>query len=69
MINIGDIVQVDFNGAQITLCRNAMVIYKPVATGDSWIFKDPVTGFEYHVSEGCTISKKLESLRGNDEQD
>ena len=58
IIEIGDRVQVDFNGAQITLCRDAEVIYKPQATGDCWIFKAHDTGFTYHVSEGCTISRK-----------
>ena len=58
IIEIGDTVQVDFNGAQITLCRDAEVIYKPQAIGDSWIFKARDTGFTYHVSEGCTVSRK-----------
>lgn len=58
-IKKGDKVQVDFNGAQITLTRDAEVIYVPCATGDSWIFKGNDTGFLYYVSEGCTVSKKL----------
>jgi len=58
IIEIGDKVQVDFNGAQITLCRDAEVIHKPQASGDSWILKARDTGFTYHISEGCTISRK-----------
>ena len=58
-IEIGDRVQVDFNGAQITLCRDAEVIHIPVATGDGWVFKGHDTGFLYTVSEGCTVSLKI----------
>ena len=58
-IQEGDIVQVDFNNAQITLCRDAVVIHVPVATGDSWVFEARDTGYTYHVSEGCTVSRKL----------
>ena len=57
-IQEGDTVQVDFNGAQITLCRDAIVIYKPSAPGDSWVFEARDTGYTYHVSEGCTVSRK-----------
>jgi len=57
VIGIGDRVQVDFNGAQITLCRDAEVIYKPQGIGDSWVFKGHDTGSIYHISEGCTITK------------
>jgi hypothetical protein len=55
-IEIGDIVTVNFHGAQITLCHRAEVIYIPCATGDSWIFLDRETGVLHHVSEGCTVS-------------
>ena len=58
-INAGDIVSVDFNGAQLTLCHSAEVMYTPCATGDSWIFKDSKNGTIHYVSEGCTITKKL----------
>lgn len=54
-IEEGDTVRVDFNNAQVTLCYSATVLYKPQATGDSWIFKDDETGFVHHVSEGCTV--------------
>lgn len=57
----GDIVAVNFNNAQITLCHEAELILSPCATGDSWIFKDVRTGFLHYVSEGCTVSKKLSS--------
>lgn len=57
-IVVGDLVRVDFNGAQITLSHEAEVISKPVATGDSWVFRDLRTGKVHYVSEGCTITKE-----------
>ena len=56
-IEKGDTVTVNFNGAQITLCHRAEVIYKPCATGDSWIVEDLETGDMHYVSEGCTMTK------------
>lgn len=56
-IQEGDIVTVNFNNSQYTLCKNAEVRHIPCATGDSWIFIDCDTGCTYYVSEGCTISK------------
>ena len=58
-IKIGDIVSVNFNGAQITLCHKAKVIRVPVAIGDSWIFEDVATWTVHHVSEGCTVTREL----------
>ena len=55
-IKEGDIVHVDFNNAQFTLCKRAEVLYTPSATGDSWHFKDVDTGKIHYVSEGCTIT-------------
>ena len=55
-INVGDIVSVNFNSSQYTLCKEAEVIRVPVATGDSWVFKTD-TGTIHYVSEGCTITK------------
>jgi hypothetical protein len=55
-INVGDIVAVNFNGAQLTLCHEARVDYMPCATGDSWQFYDLRTKKLHWVSEGCTIS-------------
>lgn len=56
-IKIGDIVHVDFNNAQFTLCSQAEVLALPFATGDSWVFKDMTSGDIHYVSEGCTITK------------
>lgn len=56
LIKKGDIVAVNFYGAQITLSHKAEVMYKPCATGDSWVFKDLETGIIHFVSEGCTIT-------------
>lgn len=57
----GDIVSVNFNNAQITLCHEAELISYPCSAGDSWVFKDVRTGFLHYVSEGCTVSKRLSS--------
>ncbi len=57
-IKEGDKVIVNFNGAQITLCHEAEVLYVPCATGDSWHFRDLKTGELHYVSEGCTITKR-----------
>jgi len=56
-IKEGDLVHVDFNSSQLTLCRRAVVLKVPCATGDSWVFKELQTGEVYYVSEGCTITK------------
>lgn len=57
-IEEGDIVQVDFNGAQITLTCDAVVIQKPTNPGEGWVFEARDTGYTYHVTEGCTINRK-----------
>lgn len=57
-IKEGDLVHVDFNGAQLTLCHEAEVLYMPCQTGDSWVFRDTATGDLHYVSEGCTITKR-----------
>lgn len=56
-IEIGDIVKINFNNSQTTLCSKATVLYKPQATGDSWQFKDCATNEIHYVSEECTITK------------
>lgn len=56
----GDIVSVNFNEAQLTLCHKAEIMYIPVALGDSWIFRDINTEALYYVSEGCTITRIME---------
>lgn len=58
LLKVGDYVEVNFNNAQITLCHRAEILYIPVATGDSWHFKDLDTGQIHYVSEGCTITTK-----------
>jgi len=57
-IEIGDTVVVCFNGAQITLCYEAIVLSVPLGVGDPWVFQDTQTGFLHYVSEGCTVSKR-----------
>ena len=54
-ITEGDLVSVNFNGAQNTLYHRAFVKHIPCATGDSWIFEEDVTGNIAYVSEGCTV--------------
>ena len=56
-IEENDLVRVNFNNAQITLCKYAKVLRIPCATGDSWIFLDLQTDKLHYVSEGCTITK------------
>lgn len=56
-IQEGDVVRVDFNGAQFTLSSRATVLHVPVSTGDSWIIKDAATNALTYISEGCTITK------------
>ncbi len=60
-ITVGDLVRVNFNNAQFTLGKLMTVLYKPCATGDSWIFRDelsdPPNKTIHYVSEGCTITK------------
>jgi len=56
IIDKGDIVRVNFNNAKTTLCGEAIVEYKPCATGDSWVFVDSKTGATHYVSEGCTVT-------------
>jgi len=60
LIKVGDTVSVTFNGAQMTLVHYGVVLNKPVATGDSWIIQDSNSGRIHYISEGCTITKKIE---------
>ncbi len=55
----GDIVKVDCNNAQITISFKAEILHIPVATGDSWRFKDIKTNNLIYCSEGITITKKF----------
>lgn len=57
-IKVGDIVTVNFNGSQLTLCFEAEVLYVPCASGDSWHFLDKHSGDIHYVSEGCTVTKR-----------
>ena len=59
-IHEGDIVRVDFNNAQITLCHRAIVLYIPCAVGDSWHFEDMDTGNIHYVNESCTITRFID---------
>jgi hypothetical protein len=55
-IKVGDIVSVNFNGAQMTLIHKGNLLSMPVATGDSWVVEDINDGVIHYISEGCTIS-------------
>lgn len=61
-LEIGDIVKVDCNNAQITLAFKAEVLHIPGATGDSWRFLNLLTNELIYVSEGITITKQLSVL-------
>lgn len=56
-IFIGDIVVVNFNNAQTTLCHRGKVLSYPCMTGDSWVIEDCVSGDIHYISEGCTLTK------------
>lgn len=56
-INKGDVVRIDFNNAQRTLCLNATVLFTPLNEGDSWVFKSNIDNTIFYVSEACTITK------------
>jgi hypothetical protein len=43
-IEEGDVVSVNFNTAQMSLCDRAIVKHVPIATGDSWQFLNLDTG-------------------------
>ena len=58
LIILGDIVSVNCYNGMSTISHKAEVLHIPVATGDSWIFKDLGTGTIHYISEGITVSKK-----------
>lgn len=55
-LKVNDIVHVDFNNAQYTLCPKAILIQIPTQTGESWIFNDFEKKQLHYVSEGCTVT-------------
>lgn len=67
-ITVGDIVTVSFNHTSTVLCYRAKVLHEPAATGDSWVFQDEVNNMIYYVSEGCTISKRIEQNLNENER-
>ncbi len=66
-IEIGDIVSVNFNGAQFTLCHRAKVFNIPHMTGDSWIVKDLDDDKIHYISELCTITLLIKQGETDDE--
>lgn len=62
-IGVGDIVSVNFNNAQTTLCNRAEVIDIPIATGDFWHFRELWSDTVHYVSEGCTVTKLKDQER------
>jgi len=56
MIEIDDIVRVNFNNSQFCLCEEARVMHIPHATGESWNFLNLRTNETHYVSEGCTVT-------------
>jgi len=56
MITKNDIVVVNFNNVQYTLCKRAKVIYTPAEAGDSWVFEDLDNSKIHYVSEPCTVT-------------
>ena len=61
LIELGDIVCVNFNNVQYTLVSRGEVIDIPCATGQSWIIQDTHGVGKnkpklHYISEGCTIT-------------
>lgn len=56
-IDVGDLVAVSIHAGDVVISPSAIVEYMPVATGDSWIFRDTKTNQIHYISEGCTVSK------------
>jgi len=56
-IKSGDIVRVNFCGAQYTLCSKAEVLWCLDMHHESWGFKNLETGQIHYVSERCTVTK------------
>ena len=54
----GDHVSVHMHASQITLIKNAMILYVPCATGDSWGFADLDTCSDVWTTEPITIVKQ-----------
>jgi hypothetical protein len=59
-IKEGDLVSVDFNGAQFTPCHEAKVLHRPCQTGEPWLLRSTATGSVYYVG-GCTVTKAAPS--------
>lgn len=57
MIKVGDVVIVNFNQAQSTLCFNGKVLSMPMNSGEPWIIEDLDNGHLHYISEHCTITK------------
>lgn len=55
-IEVNDIVTVNFNNAQFTLCHEAIVRYVPNSNNEAWIFEDCRNKEIHYVSEPCTIT-------------
>lgn len=58
-IEIGDIVAVNFNNSQYTLCSKAEVIWHPINLPlgqDAWVVKNLETEQLHYIYEPCTIS-------------
>lgn len=56
-IEVGDIVHVDINAAQVTIFSRAEVLGMPQGPGDSWRFRDMQNPERVvYVSEGCTVT-------------
>ena len=58
-INIGDVVDVSFNGSQYTLCIDATVLRTPMNEFDFWIFESHGKDKIYKTNERITIYKNL----------
>lgn len=55
-IETGDTVCVNFNNTGWTLSSEALVMYTPCATGDSWVIRDIKSNELHYISEPCTVT-------------
>ncbi len=56
IIEVGDIVMVQFNAIQNTLCRRAEVLFVSSVPGYSWIFKNLENGKIHYISEPVSVT-------------
>ena len=60
MIDVGEVVSVNFYNAQTTLCHTGEVLFCPTSAKDGnelWIVRDQTNGDIHYIYEPCTITR------------